>query len=299
MDVSGLITALATPFGQDGAIDWDVWRMMLARQRDAGVRGVVVAGSTGESASLTDAEFTHLIRMAVAVVGGRMAILAGTGQSGTAATIARTRLAASAGATHALVLTPPVVRPTQAGLEAHFRAVAGEGGLPVLLYNVPARTGCDLLPETLERLAGVAGIVGLKESVNDPVRLRALQSWGDVPEFALLSGDDATACLAQLAGFNGLVSVGSNVLPRSYALMCRLALSGNAEAAHAWDARLAPYHAFCGVESNPIPVKALLHLQGLGSGLRLPLTPLSSDHLDLARRLVGGIADLEELSGRA
>lgn len=295
---SGLITALATPFGADGSLDLPAWQMLLAGQLQAGVGAVVVAGSTGEAAALDDAEYVQLIRMAVAALGGAMPVIAGTGLSSTAQTIARTRLAASAGATHALVVTPPYVRPTQEGLLAHYRAVAEQGGLPVILYNVPGRTGCDLLPETVMTLAQVPGIVGFKEAVSEPVRLRALQPLGERAGFALLSGDDASACLALQAGFNGLVSVGSNVLPASYALMCELAMRGEAEAAQSWDARLAPYHAFCGVESNPIPVKALLRRRGIGCGLRLPLCELSADHHAQADLLAAAVPALEELSGR-
>jgi 4-hydroxy-tetrahydrodipicolinate synthase len=295
---SGLITALATPFGADGSLDLSAWQMLLAGQLKAGVDAVVVAGSTGEAAALDDDEYVTLIRTAVTVLGDAMPVIAGTGLSATAQTIARTRLAASAGATHALVVTPPYVRPTQAGLVAHYRAVAAEGGLPVILYNVPGRTGCDLLPETVLELATLPGIVGFKEAVNDPVRLRALQPLGARAGFALLSGDDGTACLAMQAGFNGLVSVGSNVLPASYALMCHLALRGEVEAAQSWDARLAPYHAFCGVEPNPIPVKALLRRRGLGQGLRLPLCELSAAHHAQADVLAAGVPVLEELSGR-
>ena len=295
MSLSGLITALATPFKVDGSLDSDAWQRLLHLQLEAGVDGVVVAGSTGEAAMLSDAEYDLLLSSAVATVGGRCAVLAGTGQSGTARTIEQTRRAAALGATHALVVTPPYVRPTQAGLVAHYRAVAEQGGLPVILYNVPGRTGCDMLPETVAALAGHADIVGIKEAVSDPARVQALLALRS-SSFAVLSGDDGSAGQSIQAGMDGLISVGSNVLPAAYRRLCRLAASGDAAACVAWDARLQPFHDFCGVESNPIPVKALLRRIGIGHDLRLPLLPLSAAHAPTADQLAATIADLETLS---
>ena len=165
MQLSGCITALATPFTAAGEIDLPAWRRLLREQLDAGIRGVVVAGSTGEAAALFDAEYDALLRTAVEQVGGRIPVLAGTGQSNTAKTIEANRRAAALGADGALVVTPPYVRPTQAGLLAHYRAVADEGGLPVLLYNVPGRTGCDMAAETTATLSLHPNIVGIKEAV--------------------------------------------------------------------------------------------------------------------------------------
>jgi hypothetical protein len=162
LSLSGSITALATPFTAVGELDLDAWHRLLRQQLDGGTQGIVVAGSTGEAAALTDDEYELLIRTAVAAVAGRIPVLAGTGQMNTARTIAQTRRAAEAGAGFALVVTPPYVRPTQAGLVAHYRAVADQGGLPVVLYNVPGRTGCDLLPETVAELVGHPGIVGTR-----------------------------------------------------------------------------------------------------------------------------------------
>lgn len=295
MSISGLITALATPFKADGALDPDGWQRLLALQLKGGVQGVVVAGSTGEASTLADDEYDNLLRSAVATLGGRMPVLAGTGLSGTARTIALTKRAAANGATHALVVTPPYVRPTQEGLRQHYLAVAEQGGLPVVLYNVPGRTGCDLLPETVAELAGHPNIVGIKEAVGDTTRLKALLELRS-PAFAILSGDDGSAARSMLSGADGLVSVGSNVLPGAYRTMCDLARDGQHEAAEAWDARLQPYHDFCGVESNPIPVKALLQRIGIGHGLRLPLLSLSAPHHAAADHLAADVGALEELS---
>ncbi len=299
MHPTGLITALATPFEVSGAPDLDAWRRLLEWQLAAGVQGLVVAGSTGEAAMLSDDEYDTLLQLAVETVAGRVPVLAGTGQQGTAHTVDRTRRAAAAGADAALVVVPPYVRPTQAGMLAHFRAVADQGGLPVVLYNVPGRTGSDLLPETVAVLAAHGNIVGIKDAVADPARVEALVALR-APGFAVLGGDDASAARSMLAGMDGLVSVGSNVAPSAYRHLCDLARAGGdpADAALAWDARLAPLHAFCGVEPNPIPVKALLQRLGYGHGPRLPLLPLSAQHHEQAARIVALARELEAHHGR-
>nr|WP_298129139.1 4-hydroxy-tetrahydrodipicolinate synthase [uncultured Pseudoxanthomonas sp.] len=298
MHLSGSITALATPFLASGELDLHAWRALLKQQIDGGTQGVVVAGSTGEAAALSDDEYDTLLRIAVEEVHGRIPVLAGTGQMNTAKTIAATRRAAAGGAQFALVVTPPYVRPTQAGLVAHYRAVADQGGLPVVLYNVPGRTGCDLLPETVAELVGHPNIVGIKEAGAEPERMAALLALRQ-PGFAVLSGDDPTASRAMLAGADGLISVGSNALPRSFRRLCDLARAGDAAAASALDARLQEIYAFLGVESNPIPVKALLQRAGFGHGLRLPLLTLSSAHTDTADRLATVAQALEAQSSRA
>jgi 4-hydroxy-tetrahydrodipicolinate synthase len=297
LSLSGIITALATPFGPDGALDLDAWHRLLDQQLAAGIQGVVVAGSTGEAATLSDDEYDLILRSAVARVAGRVPVLAGTGLSGTAKTVAQTRRAAANGAEYALVVTPPYVRPTQEGLKAHYLAVAEDGGLPVVLYNVPGRTGCDLLPETVAELAGHPNIVGIKEARAEPERMQALLALRS-DDFAVLSGDDGTAARAMLVGGDGLISVGANALPAAYRRLCDLARGGDSVAAEAWDARLREFHEFCGIEPNPIPVKALLQRAGIGHGLRLPLLPLSGPHHAAADRLAIEARTLEELSSR-
>ena len=297
MSLSGSITALATPFTVAGELDLDAWRRLLQQQLEGGTQGIVVAGSTGEAAALTDAEYDLLLKTAVEAVAGRIPVLAGTGQMNTAKTIAQTRRAAAAGATLALVVTPPYVRPTLAGLIAHFNAVADQGGLPVVLYNVPGRTGCDLLPETVAELVSHPNIVGIKEARPEPERMSALLALRS-ESFAVLSGDDPTACRAMLAGADGLVSVGSNALPRSFRRLCDLSRSQEHAAAERQDAQMQDFFAFFGIESNPIPVKALLQRLGYGAGLRLPLLPLSDAHVAEADRLYVAATALEEQSGR-
>lgn len=297
LSLSGIITALATPFAANGDLDLDAWQRLLDKQIEGGVQGVVVAGSTGEASTLADEEYDEILRLAVARLAGRVPVLAGTGLSGTARTVAQTRRAAANGAQYALVVTPPYVRPTQEGLKAHFLAVAENGGLPVVLYNVPGRTGCDLLPETVAALAAHPNIVGIKEARSEPERIAALLPLRG-EGFTLLSGDDGTASRSMLDGADGLISVGSNVLPAAYRRLCDLSRAGRRDEAAEWDARLRNYHDFCGVESNPIPVKALLQRQGLGHGLRLPLTTLSAPHHAEADRLAADATALEALSSR-
>jgi 4-hydroxy-tetrahydrodipicolinate synthase len=297
LHLSGSITALATPFLASGELDLEAWRALLKQQLDGGTQGVVVAGSTGEAAALSDEEYDTILRVAVEEVRGRIPVLAGTGQMNTAKTIAATRRAAAAGAQFALVVTPPYVRPTQAGLVAHYRAVADQGGLPVVLYNVPGRTGCDLLPETVAELVDHPHIVGIKEARAEPERMAALLALR-TPDFAIFSGDDPTASRAMLAGADGLVSVGSNALPRTFRRLCDLSRAGETAAAAALDAQLQEMYGFLGVESNPIPVKALLQRTGFGHGLRLPLLSLSGTHTDTADRLATVAQALEAQSSR-
>lgn len=292
MRLSGSITALATPFNAAGELDLDAWQRLLQQQLDAGTQAVVVAGSTGEAAALYDVEFDLLLRTAVEFVAGRIPVLAGTGLSNTAKTIEQTRRAAALGADAALVVTPPYVRPTQAGLIAHYRAIADDNGLPVVLYNVPGRTGGDLVPETVAELCGHPRIVGIKEARNEPDRMEALLKFRS-GDFAVLSGDDPTACRAMLAGADGVISVASNVLPTAMRRLCDLARAGKSDAAHEIDAQLQPAFEFLGVEPNPIPVKAVLALQGIGHGLRLPLLPLSAAHADAASTTAATVRELE------
>ena len=290
--LSGSITALATPFTVTGELDLDAWRRMLQAQLAGGTEGVVVAGSTGEAAALDAVEYDALLRTAVELVAGRIPVLAGTGHSATARTVEATRRAAALGADAALVVTPPYVRPTQAGLLAHFRAVADEGGLPVVLYNVPARTGCDLLPDGAAGLLAHPAIIGVKEASSEAGRIEAwLGLRGD--GFSVLAGDDACAAEAMLAGADGVVSVVSNLAPAALRHLCDLARGGRREDALAWNARLAPLFDFAAVEPNPIPVKAALERLGYGHGLRLPLTPLSDIHQATAARIAAAAEALE------
>jgi 4-hydroxy-tetrahydrodipicolinate synthase len=300
--LSGSITALATPFtasgDPDGELDLPAWDRLIQTQIAAGTQGVVVAGSTGEANALSDEEYETLLRRAVAVVAGRIPVLAGTGLSNTAKTIELTRFAAACGADAALVVAPPYVRPTQAGLIAHYCAVAENGGLPVVLYNVPARTGCDLLPASVAELAVHPQIVAIKEASVEPERMTELLALRS-PSFAVLSGDDPTAARAMLAGADGVISVASNVIPAAMRRLCDLARAGAHTDAQAYAAELQPIFDFMSVEPNPIPVKAILARQGIGHGLRLPLTGLSSAHAADAHATARRIVEIERAASTA
>jgi 4-hydroxy-tetrahydrodipicolinate synthase len=277
--LSGSICALATPFrSSDDAMDLDAFVRLIDHQLAGGTRGVVVAGSTGEAAALDEVEFSALLECAVARVAHRVPVLAGTGLSATRKSIIQTLRARDAGVDAALVAAPAYVRPTQEGMYRHFSEIADQGGLPVILYNVPSRTACDIEPATVLRLARHGNIVGIKEALPDPGRMGSLlaQRSGD---FVVLSGDDPTAARALLAGADGLISVAANVAPQALAKLCEAAASGNAAHADAAALRLVPLFDLLATEPNPIPVKWCLAELGLGeSHLRLPLLALSARH---------------------
>ncbi len=284
MQLSGSITALVTPFDANGSVDFAAWQRLIEWQIASGIDAIVVAGSTGEAAALSDDEYSALIRSAVKQVAGRIPVLAGTGQSNTAKTIAQTRLAKSCGADIALVVTPPYVRPTQAGLVEHYQMVADEGGLPVVLYNVPGRTGCDMQPETVASLCKHPNIIALKEARGDEERWSALYPLASAG-FSLLSGDDPTFVRAMRGGANGVISVASNAVPGTFSKICRLLQAGEVEQARALDEQLQGLYEFLGCEPNPIPVKAVMAHMGCGIGLRLPLLPLSAPYAENAESM--------------
>jgi 4-hydroxy-tetrahydrodipicolinate synthase len=279
LTLSGSIVALATPFGaNDHALDLDACGRLIDAQIAGGTRAIVMAGSTGEATALDEREFLSLLAFAAERIGKRVPMLAGTGLSATKKTIAQTMRARDAGADFALVVTPAYVRPTQEGMFRHFSEVAEHGGLPVVLYNVPSRTACDLLPETVARLAGHGNIVGIKEARAERERMQTLLAFQS-DRFAVLSGDDPTAMRAMLDGANGVISVAANVAPAAFAEMCEHALAREAGAATRADARLHPLYEFLGIEPNPIPVKWLVSALGFGTPeMRLPLLPLSPAH---------------------
>jgi len=276
-NIFGSICALATPFRTD-TLDLTAFGALIDYQLAAGTQGLVVAGSTGEAHALEQAEYDRLLEFAVQRIAGRVPVLAGTGTANTNKTIHATQRALKLGADAALVVTPYYVRPTQAGLISHFSAVADQGGLPVVLYNVPSRTGCDMLPETVAVLARHERIVGIKEARADAQRIAAITALKSA-QFAVLSGDDATCAQAMLAGADGVISVAANVAPAALRALCDAARAKDAARAASLDAELAELYAVLGVEPNPIPLKWCLHRLGLGSAdVRLPLLPLSAAH---------------------
>ena len=276
--ITGSLVALVTPMKVDGEIDFAALERLVERQVLAGTAAIVSVGTSGESSTLTVAEHTDVIRRTIEVVDGRVQVIAGTGANNTDEAIHLTKAAAAAGADGALLVTPYYNKPPQEGLYQHFRKIAEAVDLPQYLYNVPGRTACDMLPSTVERLAAVPNIVGLKEAKGDLDRVRDLVALG-LPDFALYSGDDATARASMLAGFHGDISVTANVAPEAMARMCKAAVAGDAEEAATIDADLAGLHRALFSESNPIPVKWALHRMGrMAEGIRLPLTPLAPQY---------------------
>jgi len=274
--LSGSLVALVTPMLQDGSLDLDAWDRLLDLHRRSNTAAVVVGGSTGESVALSDAEHDLLLARARLRCAGRMAVIAGVGGSSTALVVERVRALSAATPDALLVVTPAYNRPTQEGLYRHFAAVAEAASVPVLLYNVPARTAVDLLPATVGRLAQLPGIVGIKEAVGELSRIRQLLALAP-PGFAILSGDDLTACEATLAGARGVISVSANVVPAEVAAVIAAALRGDGTLARALDGPLTALHRELSVEPNPIPVKwALADMKLINPGIRLPLTWLSA-----------------------
>jgi 4-hydroxy-tetrahydrodipicolinate synthase len=271
----GSLVALVTPMTESGDVDPVAFGRLLDWHGREGSDGVIIAGTTGESATLSAAEAAELLQIAVQRTGGRLPVIAGTGGPSTAISVERTRSACELGADAVLVVTPYYNRPTQEGLYRHFSVIADAASVPLILYNVPSRTACDLLPETVERLSGHPQIIGIKDATGSVARgIEIIERCGD--DFLLLSGDDAT-CLELIgAGAQGVITVTGNVAPRLMHEMVEAALTGDQEVARELDERLAGLHTALFVESNPIPSKwALWRLGLIGEGIRLPLVALS------------------------
>jgi 4-hydroxy-tetrahydrodipicolinate synthase len=259
----------------DGQVDFGALRALIDWHIEQGTDALVVAGTTGESATLAKDEHVAVIEAAVKATAGRVPVIAGTGSNSTAQTIELSSLVNSLGVDGYLVVTPYYNKPPQAGLIRHFAAVADAVSKPVMLYNVPGRTGVDMLPETVAELAKHPQIFAIKEATGDLQRVsRIRELCGD--DFRLYSGDDPTSREFMLLGGDGVVSVTANVAPARMAAMCRAALAGNADEAARLDEPLADLHRDLFVESNPIPVKWALWRMGLiPGGIRLPLVELS------------------------
>jgi 4-hydroxy-tetrahydrodipicolinate synthase len=273
--LQGSMVALVTPMSEDGGLDEAALRGLVDWHVAEGTDAIVVVGTTGESATLDEEEHCYLIRLVVELAAKRIPVVAGTGANSTTEAIDLTGCAKAAGADACLLVTPYYNKPTQQGLYLHHKAVAEAVDIPQILYNVPGRTGCDMLPETVGRLAAIPNIVGVKEATGDlsrVPRIRELAGSG----FAIYSGDDATARELMLLGGQGVISVTANVAPGPMHRMSAAALAGRRAEAEAIDATLAGLHKSLFVESNPIPVKwALAEMGRIGTGIRLPLTWLS------------------------
>ncbi len=271
----GSMVAMVTPMHEDGSIDAEAMRRLIDFHINQGTDAIVAIGTTGESATINEQDHCALLRQVVAFAAGRIPIVAGTGANSTTEAIDLTRCAREAGADACLLVTPYYNKPTQEGLYLHYLAVAQAVDIPQILYNVPGRTACDMLPETVARLSGVPNIIGIKEATGELERVdRIRQLCG--PDFLLFSGDDASTREFILRGGDGVISVTANVAPRQMHEMCAAALAGDRELAERLDAPLSALHRDLFVESNPIPVKWAVSEMGLcEEGIRLPLTWLS------------------------
>ena len=276
--ITGSIVALVTPMHQDGSVDWDSLGQLLDMHIAAGTAAIGAVGTTGESATLSVPEHCEVIQFCVKHCAGRIPVVAGTGSNSTWEAIELTEAAAAAGADACLLVTPYYNRPTQVGLYEHFKAIAEAVAVPQILYNVPGRTAVDMSNDTVERLAPLENIVGIKDATGDPERGRDLIArCGQT--IAIYSGDDPTAMELMLCGGHGNISVTANVAPKQMAELCQLALAGERSAAEVINSRLGALNRALFLEANPIPVKWALQQQGhIQSGIRLPLTTLDQQY---------------------
>ncbi|MBA3479601.1 MAG: 4-hydroxy-tetrahydrodipicolinate synthase [Lautropia sp.] len=278
--IKGSVVAIVTPMHDDGTLDLERYRALIDWHIESGTAGIVAVGTTGESPTVSVEEHLELIRVAVEQARGRVPVIAGTGANSTREAIELTQQARQVGAQATLQVAPYYNKPTQEGMYRHFKAVAEEAGLPVILYNVPSRTVADISGETVLRLAQVPGIVGIKDATGDIYRGSDLLA--RLPSgFAVFSGNDDSALALMAMGAHGVISVTANLAPREMAQMCRAALDGDFRAALAINRKLLPLHGKLYMEANPIPVKWAMSRMGLiEGGIRLPLTTLSSAHHD-------------------
>jgi 4-hydroxy-tetrahydrodipicolinate synthase len=281
----GSMVAMITPMTSTGAVDNTALEALVGFHIDNGTDAIVAVGTTGESATLSHAEHVDVIKRVVELVQGKIPVIAGTGSNSTYEAIELTQAAKEVGADACLLVTPYYNKPTQEGLYRHFKAIAEAVAIPQILYNVPGRTVCDMLPDTVERLSKISNIIGIKEATGNLERAKDIMQRCS-SDFLALSGDDATALEFILLGGKGNISVTANVTPALMHQMCSAALSGNRAEAESLDAPMRALHSTLFVEANPIPVKWALAQMGYGheEGIRLPLTPLSAQHHEAVRQ---------------
>ncbi|EIC29825.1 4-hydroxy-tetrahydrodipicolinate synthase [Methylomicrobium album] len=281
--IQGSIVALVTPMFENGAVDKESLKKLVEFHIAEGTDALVAVGTTGESATLDEDEHCDVIASIIAFAAGRIPVIAGTGANSTSEAIHLTRRAKELGADACLLVTPYYNKPTQEGLFLHFQAVNDAVDIPQILYNVPGRTACDMLPETIGRLSKLKNIVGVKEATGDLTRVPKIRELcGE--NFALYTGDDATSCEFCLMGGNGSITVTGNVAPKLVHEMLAAAMAGDAETARAIDEKLIGLHKTLFIQSNPIPVKwAVAEMDLMPRGIRLPLTWLTPDCYDAVR----------------
>ncbi|NNP73725.1 4-hydroxy-tetrahydrodipicolinate synthase [Acinetobacter defluvii] len=277
--IQGSIVAIVTPMLEDGSVDWKGLEKLVEWHIEQGTNSIVAVGTTGEASTLSMAEHTEVIKEIIRVANKRIPIIAGTGANSTHEAIELTKEAKQLGADAALLVTPYYNKPTQEGLYQHYKAVAEAVDLPIILYNVPGRTGVDMQNETVIRLADIPHIVAIKDATGDVPRGKALIDGLKGKDMLVYSGDDATACDLIAVGAKGNISVTANVAPKIMSELCAAAIAGQMDDAKAKDAQVAKLNNILFCESNPIPVKWALHEMGLiGTGIRLPLTPLAEQY---------------------
>jgi len=288
----GSIVALVTPMADDGRVDFTALENLVHWHVAEGTDAIVAVGTTGESATLEADEHMRVLDCCLRAAAGRIPVIAGTGSNSTAHALALTRLAQARGVAAALVVVPYYNKPTQEGLYRHFRTIADAVSLPLILYNVPSRSVVDMLPETVERLALIQNIIGIKEATGKLERLEEIRRrCGEA--FLLISGDDATAMEFILRGGQGVISVTANVAPKLMHAMCAAAHAGKRSQAEILNQRLATLHKHLFLESSPIPVKwALKEMGRIPGGIRLPLTPLAANHHDTLRATLRDVGAL-------
>jgi 4-hydroxy-tetrahydrodipicolinate synthase len=291
--LKGCGTALATPFAKDGSVDEKALRALVDWQIAEGIHFLVPCGSTGEAATMTPAEHRRVVEITVEQVRGRVPVVAGAGSNDTAKAITMSREMKAAGATHLLHVSPMYNKPPQRGIIAHFQAIAEATDLPIVVYNVPGRTGSNIEAKTSLALAGVKNIVAVKEASG--VMSQIADILAERPaHFSVLSGDDEMTLEIMAAGGDGIISVVSNVTPRKMAQLCEAAARGDFATARKLHFELLPWMRAAFVESNPLAVKAALAMLGKAENrLRLPLVPLADKHVETVRsalRAAGALA---------
>ena len=282
-NIQGSIVAIVTPMFEDGGVDWKSLEKLVEWHIQQGTHSIVAVGTTGEASTLSMEEHIKVIQEVIRVANKRIPIIAGTGANSTREAIELTQAAKDVGADAALLVTPYYNKPTQEGLYQHYKAIAETVEIPQILYNVPGRTGVDMQNETVIRLADVKNIVGIKDATGDIPRGKALID-GLNGKIAVYSGDDATAWELILLGAKGNISVTANVAPKQMSEVCEAALAGEQAKAQDLNQQIANLHNILFCESNPIPVKWALHEMGyMGTGIRLPLTPLAEQYREPLR----------------